>query len=140
MVLSWDIAPGWPEDWASTVAQWPGRGPRDEEIDPAQVHMVRATHAGTTVGVHLAVLRRTGQMQSLWCAVDPAWRGRGVAQRLISHHLAWAASEGRHDVRAHTPAACPAMIVANLKSGFEVAGSFTDPSDEVILILQARPI
>jgi len=135
VLVTWHEDWGIPDDWAQTVASWPGGVPPDVHRD---VHHVRAIHDGATVGIHLATARREGQLSTAWCAVDPAWRGRGLAQRLVARHLRWALDHARARVRAHTPAACRPMLVANLKAGFELVGSFTDADGEVYVIFQIR--
>ncbi|MEN0064008.1 MAG: GNAT family N-acetyltransferase [Myxococcota bacterium] len=136
VLLTWHESTGFPVDWPETVERWPEPVPDPSVL--ATVHHARAEYEGVTIGVHLATPRRDGQLQTVWCGVAPEWRGRGVAQRLIARHLRWAAEQGRYDVRAHTPAGCPAMVVANLKVGFEIVGSFSDPAGAVVVILQAR--
>ncbi|MEO0600659.1 MAG: GNAT family N-acetyltransferase, partial [Myxococcota bacterium] len=107
------------------------------ELSPdAALHHTRAIHDGRTVGVHVASTRRDGMLQGVWCAVDPAWRRRGLAQRLVARHVRWAGQHDRLRIRAHTPADCAAMLVANLKAGLSVVGSFTDADGAVFVIFQ----
>lgn len=137
VLLTWHEGTGLPEDWSSTVATWPGEVPR---ALPDVLHHARAIHDGVTVGVHVGSTRRDGQLQSVWCAVAPEWRGRGLAQRLVARHLRWAARHDRPHVRAHTPAHCPAMLVANLKAGLAVVGSFTDADGVVYVIFRGTAL
>ena len=129
VLLTWHVDAGIPNDWESTAATWGA-----PEALPDDLHHVRAVYEGTTVGVHLATVRPTGRVMSVWCGVDEAWRRQGLAQRLVARHRQWA--EPR-PFRAHTPAMCRAMLVARLKAGFEVVGSFTDADGDVVMILEA---
>lgn len=135
VLVTWNEGWGLPPDWDQTVASWPERVP--EEL-PGDLHHTRAIHDGTTVGVHVASARRPGQLHGVWCAVDPAWRRRGLAQRLIARHIRWATDHDRLHVRSHTRAACIPMLVANLKAGLGVVGSFTAADGEVLVIFQAQ--
>jgi len=134
VLLTWHEDVGIPSDWDRTVARWPEPAPGL----PPEVHHTRAVHDGVTVGVHVGSIRRDAQLHTLWCAVHPAWRGRGIAQRLVARHVAWAFADGRRVVRAHVRAAYRAMLIAGLKVGFDVIGSFTDADGDVILILERR--
>ncbi len=136
VLVTWHEGAGLPEDWGATVATWPDAG--GLVVPGGPLHHARAIHDGTTVGVHVASTRRDGQLHSVWCAVAPEWRGRGLAQRLVARHWRWGAQHERPVLRAHTPAECPAMLVVHLKAGLSVLGSFTDADGVVFVILRGR--
>jgi predicted GNAT superfamily acetyltransferase len=70
--------------------------------------------------------RRGTTFYSWLGGVRPAHRRRGLAAELMTRQHDWAAAEGYRHVETRTRAANQAMIILNLRSGFEITGFEVD--------------
>jgi len=86
-----------------------------------------ADAGGEWVGFKLGYRRGETLFYSWLGGVDPRFRKRGIAGALMRHQHQQAVSAGYTHVETRTRAANNAMIVANLRHGFHIAGFESDP-------------
>ncbi|HEY9841680.1 MAG TPA: GNAT family N-acetyltransferase [Candidatus Obscuribacterales bacterium] len=90
------------------------------------------------VAYKIGHLRKEGHFYSWIGGVDPAFRGRGIASRLMQEQHAWCRARGYASVRTHTKNKWRSMLILNLRHGYDVIGSLTDELGEPKLILEKR--
>ncbi len=76
--------------------------PEPEPTGLAPAHTFVATVGGELVGVASYVLRGEGWAETASLAVDPAWRGRGIGERLQRERMAAMKAQGVRRVRTET--------------------------------------
>ena len=111
ILAHWNMAP---------VVQGPDcPDPETTGLDEGRTFVAIA--GGTIVGVASYVLRDEGWAETASLAVDPAWRGRGVGERLQRSRLAAIRALGVRHVRTETDR--PETIAwYQRKFGYRVAG------------------
>ncbi|MFN3513489.1 MAG: GNAT family N-acetyltransferase [Phenylobacterium sp.] len=90
------------------------------------------------VGFKLGYRRGPDLLYSWLGGVHPRMRGRGVASELMVRQHDQAAKLGYRWVETRTRAANNAMIVLNLRHGFQVAGFESDPGGAPVVIQRKR--
>jgi GNAT superfamily N-acetyltransferase len=90
------------------------------------------------VGFKLGYRRGPDLLYSWLGGVHPRLRSRGVASALMVRQHDQAASLGYKWVETRTRAANNAMIVLNLRHGFQVAGFESDPGGAPVVIQRKR--
>jgi ribosomal protein S18 acetylase RimI-like enzyme len=111
LLAAWNMAP----IPARTEAEAEATG-----LDPA--HTFVAVHAGRIVGVSSYVLTGPDSAQTQSLAVDPAWRGRGLGERLQRTRLEALRAQGIRQLR--TEADRPETIAWYVrKFGYRVIGT-----------------
>lgn len=89
------------------------------------------------VGFKLAY-RRGATLYSWLGGVHPRARGQGVASELMVRQHEAGAADGYRDVETRTRASNNAMVIANLKHGFHVAGFEIDANGIPVVTLRKR--
>ena len=112
ILAHWNMAP---------VAPGPGcPDPETSGLEEGRTFV--AVSGGTVVGVASYVLRGDGWAETASLAVDPAWRGKGVGERLQRARLAAMKTLGVQHVRTETDR--PETIAwYQRKFGYRVAGA-----------------
>lgn len=101
--------------------------------------MTILAHEGATlVGYKLGHERRPDSFSSWLGGVGVAWRRRGVAARLLELQHAWCREQGYATIRTKTKNTWRAMLLLDIRSGFDVIGAYTDERGEPKLILEKR--
>ena len=91
---------------------------------------------GVLVGYKIGFRERPGYFESWVGAVAPEHRGKGIATALMKAQHEWCAKSGFAIVSTVTTGDNRAMLIANLKAGFEVCGTFWDRHKILKVILQ----
>lgn len=97
-----------------------------------------ADEAPRPIGYKIGYLRKEGHYYSWIGGVDPAWRGHGIASRLMRDQHAWCLAQGYKTVRTHTSNHWRNMLILNLRHGFDIIGTLTDEQGQPKLILEKR--
>lgn len=104
-------------------------------VDPV---LVQALHGDAPIGFKLGYRRGATLFYSWLGGVDPDWRRRGIAEQLtiIQHDRLMAL--GYATVETRTRANNNAMIILNLRSGFEVRGFEIDAAGNPVVTQRKR--
>ena len=99
-----------------------------------------ANGAGDQVIAYAFFRRAADELHLLKIAVSPAWRGRGIATRLLERCFAISAQQGAASVHLEVrPSNIPA-IELYLKLGFEVIGRrykyYADTKEDALLMMK----
>ncbi|MET4106954.1 GNAT family N-acetyltransferase [Hymenobacter sp. UYP22] len=92
-----------------------------QQRQPVQVWL--AYEDDQLVGCKLGYERKPGHYYSWLGGVHPGFRGRGIAAELMRQQHAWCAAQGYHRVRTHTYNRWRAMLLLNLRHGFDIIGT-----------------
>ncbi|MBT9393992.1 GNAT family N-acetyltransferase [Hymenobacter sp. NST-14] len=116
----------------TTVAEWLADLRYQQQRQPVQAWLVE--HAGQLVGCKLGYERQPGHYYSWLGGVRPAFRGRGLAAGLLGRQHAWAREQGYRAVRTHTYNRWRAMLLLNLRHGFDIIGTVQGPRGLTIVL------
>lgn len=97
-----------------------------------------ASEAPRLIGYKIGHLRKEGHYYSWIGGVDPAWRGQGIASRLMRDQHAWCQEQGYKTIRTHISNQWRNMLILNLRHGFDIIGTLTDEHGKPKLILEKR--
>ncbi len=103
-------------------------------VDPV-LHLAQRSD-GAALGFKVAYRRGPALLYSWLGGVIPAARGQGVAARLMKAQHDWAAANGYSEVETRTRASNNAMIIVNLKTGFQIAGIEAGDAGHLMVILR----
>lgn len=92
-----------------------------QQRQPVQAWLAYAD--GMLVGCKLGYERKPGHYYSWLGGVHPEFRGRGVAAELMRRQHAWGRAQGYRAVRTHTYNRWRAMLLLNLRHGFDIIGT-----------------
>lgn len=68
--------------------------------------------------------------------VDPEFRGLGIAEDLMTLQHDWLRTQGYKKVQTKTMNKFPAMLILNIKSGFQIVKSETDLKNRFMIYLE----
>lgn len=88
---------------------------------PVQVWLALAD--GNVVGCKLGYERKPGHYYSWLGGVHPDSRGRGMAAELMRRQHAWCRAQGYRRIRTQTYNRWRAMLLLNLRHGFDIIGT-----------------
>lgn len=91
---------------------------------------------GELAGYKIGFEERPRYFESWQGGVAPEHRRRGVASALMDAQHAWCREQGFMIVSTITEGSNRPMLIANLRAGFEVCGTFLDRRKIVKVILQ----
>lgn len=93
---------------------------------------------GQAVGFKLGYERDQWEFYSWLGAVAPEHRGLGIAAELMQAQHAWCASQGYRKIQTKTQNRFPAMLILNIKHGFEVVGTHASDEGGMKIILEKK--
>jgi len=102
--------------------------------------LVKAFIEGELVGFKLGYQHDHETFYSWLGAIDPKFRGLGIASELMKFQHDWCLSQGFKKIQTKTKNKWKEMIILNIKSGFQIIGSYTDEHGETKLILEKELI
>lgn len=94
-----------------------------------------ARSGGRAVGYKLGYARELDVFYSWLGGVHPDFRQRGIARELLERQHRWCASHGFRQVLTETRTPFKAMLILNLKQGFDVVGFSLDPGGQPSVLL-----
>ena len=95
-----------------------------------------AVHDGRPVGFKIGYRQDRERFYSWLGGVLPEWRKRGIGQALMAAQHEHCRKAGFKVIETRTKNKWRDMLVLNLKSGFDVVGTFTDERREPKIILE----
>jgi GNAT superfamily N-acetyltransferase len=117
---------------------WDEAGLRGALSEHVRKFLLIAKVDGAVAGFKLGYARDLTKFYSGWGAVDPEYRGLGVAQTLMTAQHNWCRGQGFKTVETRTKNIYREMISLNLRNGFDIVGSYTDEKGEPKLILEKK--
>ncbi|HET7578784.1 MAG TPA: GNAT family N-acetyltransferase [Bacillales bacterium] len=93
---------------------------------------------GDMVGFKMGYDRKENHFYSWLGGVSDFYRGQGVASELMKQQHQWCREAGYHAIRTHTKNKWKAMLILNLRHGFDVIGTYTYVKGEPKIILEKR--
>ncbi len=69
-------------------------------------------------------------------AVGPAHRRQGIADLLMQRQHDWCRKQGFRRIRSKTKNAFKAMLILNLRHGFNIVSTYTDRQGEIKIVLE----
>lgn len=103
-----------------------------QERQPVQVWL--ALVDGHVVGCKLGYERKPGHYYSWLGGVHPDFRGQGVAAELMRRQHTWCQAQGYRHIRTHTYNRWRAMLLLNLRHGFDIIGTMQGPRGLTIVL------
>lgn len=85
-----------------------------------------AVEDGTVVGFKFGYEHEDGVFYSWLGGVHPAYQQRGIASYLMEAQHAWCREQGYTRVRTYGRNEKKAMLIVNLKAGFDIIRTFVD--------------
>ncbi len=99
---------------------------------PLLVHV--ALMGERVVGYKAGYERTAGQFYSWLGCVDPAYRGRGIADALMRQQHTWCQQQGYRTIRTQTYNQWRGMLMLNLKHDFNIIGTHQGTHGLLILL------
>lgn len=88
-------------------------------------------------------LRLVGEMELAKIAVDPAFQGKGVGQRLLDEALSWAAGGGCRDCYLEVRPSNRRALAFYFRNGFEEVGRrvgyYRNPEEDALIMRKRLP-
>jgi len=103
-------------------------------VDPV-LHIAQGCD-GAPLGFKLGYRRGPALLYSWLGGVIPGARGQGLAARLMQAQHDWATAKGYAAVETRTRASNSAMIIVNLKAGFQITGVEAGDAGHMMVILR----
>ncbi len=91
---------------------------------------------GIVVAFKIGYEEKKHRFYSWLGGVLPSFRGQGIARELMSRQHQWCKENGYKVLRTKTLNKWKAMLILNLKSGFDIIGTYIDGKGQTKLILQ----
>lgn len=99
---------------------------KEKKLQKSQFFALVATLEGQVIGFKLGYEMEPGVFYSWLGGVDPDYRKQGVAQQLMASQHAYCLEKGYKKVRTYGRNSKKAMLLLNIKSGFDIVGTFVD--------------
>ncbi|WP_419158770.1 GNAT family N-acetyltransferase [Rossellomorea sp. BNER] len=90
------------------------------------------------IGFKVGYDRKLGHFYSWLGGVHPSYRGQGIASVLMTQQHEWCINHGYKTIQTKTKNIWKSMLILNLKSGFNVIGTYTDDKGEPKIILEKK--
>ena len=90
------------------------------------------------VGFKIGYAEKKERFYSWLGCVDEEHRGKGIAKHMLEHQHSWCQKRGYKIVRTKTKNCFKAMLILNIKMGFDIIGTYTDSLGEPKLILEKK--
>ncbi|MBC8155804.1 MAG: GNAT family N-acetyltransferase [Bacteroidetes bacterium] len=91
------------------------------------------------IGYKAGYERKPDHFYSWLGCVDPAFRGRGVADMLMRRQHDWCSQQNYHTVRTQTYNRWRGMLILNLKHGFDIIGTQQGAHGLIIVLEKQLP-
>jgi GNAT superfamily N-acetyltransferase len=104
-----------------------------QQRQPVQAWLALADD-GQLVGCKLGYERQLGHYYSWLGGVHPDFRGQSIAAELMRRQHAWCQAEGYRRIRTHTYNRWRAMLLLNLRHGFDIIGTMQGPRGLTIVL------
>ncbi|UYZ61393.1 GNAT family N-acetyltransferase [Hymenobacter weizhouensis] len=108
-----------------------------QQRQPVQAWL--AVAEGQVVGCKLGYERQPGHYYSWLGGVHPDFQGRGIAAELMRRQHAWCRQQGYQRIRTHTFNRWRAMLLLNLRHGFDIIGTMQSPRGLTIVLEKELP-
>ena len=109
---------------------------RQQLVGRQKILSCLATADGELVGYKIGFEERPSYFESWIGAVAPEARRQGIAAALMERQHRWCREQGFKIVSTITEGNNQPMLIANLRAGFEVCGTFLDRRKILKVILQ----
>jgi GNAT superfamily N-acetyltransferase len=109
-----------------------------ERLDtaPDLLVLIAQTEDGVQAGFKIGYRQDPDTYYSWLGGVLPEFRGTGIAAALMQHQHDWAKTHGYRFIQTKTLNRWRSMLILNLKSGFDVIGTYSGVDGIVRIILQ----
>lgn len=97
-----------------------------------------AMDSGRVVAYKIGYSLCRGKFYSWLGGVDPAYRNLGIASTLMEKQHTYLKANGYKVVQTKTKNKWRSMLILNIKSGFNIIGTYTDDKGEPKIILEKR--
>lgn len=115
----------------------PGKKVEDRLNTSADLLLLMAqTPEGTPVGFKIGYRQDPHTYYSWLGGVLPEYRRQGIAEKLMARQHAWAKEQGYRRIQTKTMNRWRSMLVLNIKSGFDVIGTYVGADGVVRIILE----
>jgi GNAT superfamily N-acetyltransferase len=109
------------------------------ELRPKEIILCCFAWSGKQlVGYKIGYEQRPGYFESWIGGVLPEYRRKGIATALLNAQHQWCKEAGYRFIDTQTAGDNHAMLIANLKAGFEICGTYWDRKQVMKVILQKR--
>jgi ribosomal protein S18 acetylase RimI-like enzyme len=102
----------------------------------ANLLTIIALDQGTIVGFKIGYELDPGKFYSWLGGVDEAYRHQGIASQLMNMQHDYLRERGYRIVQTKTKNKWRAMLILNIKHGFDIIGTYTDEKGEPKIILE----
>ena len=145
MTPAYSFHPNCPTETQATVAallaatlETPGTGlltdlQYQQQRQPVQAWLALADD-GQLIGCKLGYERQPGHYYSWLGGVLPGFQGQGIAAELMRRQHAWCRTQGYHRIRTQTYNRWRAMLLLNLRHGFDIIGTVQGPRGLTIVL------
>jgi predicted GNAT superfamily acetyltransferase len=100
--------------------------------------LITALDRNDLIGFKLGYELKPGTFYSWMGGVWEQHRGKGVATALMKVQHEWCTNHSYKKIRTKTKNKWRAMLILNIKNGFDVVGTYTDSLGEPKIILEKR--
>ena len=97
-----------------------------------------ATAGDRVIGYKMGYRDESDRFYSWLGTVHADYRRQGVASKLMEWQHAWCKEHGYQTIRTKTKNKWRSMLLLNIKSGFDVIGTYTDDKGEPKIILEKK--
>lgn len=109
---------------------------REEISAQRKLRTIVARDGESIVGFKMGYERRLGKFYSWLGGVDPEYRGKGIAKSLMKNQHEDLKKVGYSLVSTQTGNEFRNMLILNLKSGFDVKGTFVTSENKIRIVLE----
>ncbi|WP_375437015.1 GNAT family N-acetyltransferase [uncultured Hymenobacter sp.] len=103
-----------------------------QQRSPLQLWLALAD--GQVIGCKLGYERKPAHYYSWLGGVHPGFRGQGIARELLRQQHAWCQQQGYNRIRTQTYNHWRAMLLLNLRAGFDIVGTVQSARGLVIVL------
>lgn len=117
----------WDENWFDATFQF-----------HSDYYLLIARLEGRSVGFKLGYRKEKEVFHSWLGGVHPEFRGFGIATELLKRQHQWCREQGFKAIETHTQNRFKAMLILNLKQGFEMTGTHINGAGHLSLQLRKQ--
>ena len=101
-----------------------------------QLFICLAYSEGSLVGFKIGFQQSKGVFESWRGGVQERCRGQGIATELMQHQHSWCKERGFKVVKTITNSDNAPMLIANLRNGFQIVGTFVNQRNKLKVLLE----